>query len=172
VILSASPPHPALFAILPVWLLARMGCATIDGTLAIEFGQKSRLGGILNEVGDIVSDIALFLPLAFVPPFSVAAIVTIAFLIALAELAGIAGAIFGSDRRLEGPLGKADRSIVLALIGMAVVVFGELPPSATVVLPVFSAGLIATAWNRFCCAGVLGYRAVVTPQRPEPRHTP
>jgi hypothetical protein len=58
--------HSVLFAILPAWLVARTAFAAIDGTLAIEFGQKSRLGGILNEAGDVVSDIALFLPLAFV----------------------------------------------------------------------------------------------------------
>jgi CDP-diacylglycerol---glycerol-3-phosphate 3-phosphatidyltransferase len=171
-VLSTVPTHPALFAMLPVWLLARMACATIDGTLATEFGQKSSLGGILNEVGDIISDVALFLPLAFVPPFSVAAIVSILFLTMLAELAGIAGPIFGSDRRLEGPLGKADRSIVLALIGIAIAVFGELPPAATLILPVFSIGLIATIWNRFCCADVHRHRADMTPQRPEPKRTP
>jgi hypothetical protein len=37
------------FGFLPVWLVLRMGLATIDGTLATDFGQKSRLGGILNE---------------------------------------------------------------------------------------------------------------------------
>jgi hypothetical protein len=49
-----------LFAILPAWLVARTACATIDGTLAIEFGQKSRLGGILNgfcQVGAIVTNV-------------------------------------------------------------------------------------------------------------------
>jgi CDP-diacylglycerol--glycerol-3-phosphate 3-phosphatidyltransferase len=56
--------HSAMFAMLPAWLVARTAFAAIDGTLAIEFGQKSRLGGILNEAGDVVSDIALFLPLA------------------------------------------------------------------------------------------------------------
>jgi CDP-diacylglycerol--glycerol-3-phosphate 3-phosphatidyltransferase len=47
-----------------------MARATIDGTLAIDFGRKSRLGGILNEVGDVVSDVVLLVPLAFVAPFT------------------------------------------------------------------------------------------------------
>jgi CDP-diacylglycerol--glycerol-3-phosphate 3-phosphatidyltransferase len=68
-LLCVHATHPALFGLLPVWLWMRMACATLDGTLAIEFGQKSRIGGILNEVGDVVSDVALLLPFAFVPPF-------------------------------------------------------------------------------------------------------
>jgi hypothetical protein len=39
--------QPVVFALLPAWLMARMCCATIDGALAIDFGQKSRLGGVL-----------------------------------------------------------------------------------------------------------------------------
>jgi hypothetical protein len=66
--------YSSSFAMLPAWLVARTAFAAVDGTLAIEFGQKSRLGGVLNEVGDVVSDIALFSPLAFVPPFSGASI--------------------------------------------------------------------------------------------------
>jgi CDP-diacylglycerol--glycerol-3-phosphate 3-phosphatidyltransferase len=44
---------------LPLWVPVRTACAAIDGTRAIDFEQKSRLGGVLNEVGDIVSDVAL-----------------------------------------------------------------------------------------------------------------
>src|ERR1700722_15983629 len=78
--LSSFHSHRALFGLLPVWLLVRMACATIDGTLAIDFGQKSLFGGILNEVGDVGSDVVLLLPLAFVGPFtpvSVGAIVVL-----------------------------------------------------------------------------------------------
>ena len=53
----------------PVWLLARMALNAIDGMLAREFHQKSVLGGYLNEIGDVVSDAALYAPFAFVAPF-------------------------------------------------------------------------------------------------------
>jgi CDP-diacylglycerol--glycerol-3-phosphate 3-phosphatidyltransferase len=107
------------FAWLPLWLPVRTAMAALDGTLAIEFGQNSRLGGILNEVGDVVSDIALFLPLAFVAPFSFNAVSSRIALIVCAEIAGVVGPLLGSDRRLDGPFGRADRSIVLAIIGPA-----------------------------------------------------
>jgi CDP-diacylglycerol--glycerol-3-phosphate 3-phosphatidyltransferase len=133
---------------LPIWLPVRMACAAIDGTLAIEFRQQSRLGGVLNEAGDILSDVALFLPLAFVAPFTIASIVFLIALMVLSEIAGIVGPSLGSDRRLEGPLGKADRSFVLAIVGLMIAVLGQLPQSALVLAPLFYGGLILTIWNR------------------------
>ena len=53
-LLSVHADWGAVWGLLPIWMLVRMALATIDGTLAIDFGQKSRLGGILNEVGDII----------------------------------------------------------------------------------------------------------------------
>ena len=58
-----------MFLIIPVWLLARMALNAIDGMLAREFHQKSVLGGYLNEIGDVVSDAALYAPFALVAPF-------------------------------------------------------------------------------------------------------
>jgi CDP-diacylglycerol---glycerol-3-phosphate 3-phosphatidyltransferase len=140
--------NPRLFAVLPVWLVVRMACATIDGTLAIEFGQKSRLGGILNEAGDIISDIALFLPLMFVAPFAKSDIGFLILLTVACELAGIAGPMLGSNRRLEGPLGKADRAIVLLVLAIAIAACDPLPRGAWLIVPVLALGLAVTLWNR------------------------
>lgn len=140
--------HSPLFAILPAWLFVRTALAAIDGTLAIEFGQKSRLGGILNEAGDVVSDIALFLPLAFVPPFSGASVALVVCFAVLSEFVGMAGATLSGTRRLEGPLGKADRSIVLALVAAAIAARGRLPEGAWIIMPALCLGLAITIWNR------------------------
>ena len=148
VLLCVFAADRGLFAILPIWLAGRTACATIDGTLAVDFGQKSRLGGFLNEVGDVISDIALFLPLRFVSPFSTRGI---GFLIALfiaSELAGIAPTVVGGERRLEGPLGKVDRSIILSAVAIAIAIFGRLPESASMLVPVLSVGAIVTICNR------------------------
>jgi CDP-diacylglycerol--glycerol-3-phosphate 3-phosphatidyltransferase len=138
--------HSSSFAILPAWLVARTAFAAIDGTLAVEFGQKSRLGGVLNEVGDVVSDIALFLPLTFVPPFSGASIALVVCFAAMSEFVGMAGTMLSGTRRLEGPLGKVDRSIVLALVAIAAC--GRLPEGARFVVPALCLGLVVTIWNR------------------------
>jgi CDP-diacylglycerol---glycerol-3-phosphate 3-phosphatidyltransferase len=91
--------HSALFAILPAWLAARTAFAAIDGTLAIEFGQKSRLGSVLNEAGDVVSDIALFSPLAFIAPFSGPSIALPVCFAAMSEFVGMAGTLLSGPRR-------------------------------------------------------------------------
>jgi len=140
--------HYSSFAMLPAWLVARTAFAAVDGTLAIEFGQKSRLGGVLNESGDIVSDVALFLPLALVSPFSAATITALIFLAAVSEFVGMAGTMLSGTRRLEGPLGKVDRSIVLALVAIAIAACGRLPEGAWFVVPALCLGLVVTIWNR------------------------
>src|SRR5919106_2430169 len=59
----------SVFLVIPVWLLVRMALNAIDGMLAREFHQKTTLGGYLNEIGDVVSDAAVYAPFALVPPF-------------------------------------------------------------------------------------------------------
>jgi CDP-diacylglycerol--glycerol-3-phosphate 3-phosphatidyltransferase len=51
-------------------------------------------------------------------------------------------------RRLEEPLGKADRSIALSFIGTAIATSGELPESAWIIVPALSLDLAVTIWNR------------------------
>ena len=49
--------HVLLF--LPIVLLLRMALNAMDGMLAREYNQKTALGAILNELGDVFSDSAL-----------------------------------------------------------------------------------------------------------------
>src|SRR5215475_3636887 len=58
-----------IFIAIPIWLAARMALNAVDGMLAREHGQKSRLGFYLNEIADVVSDAALYAPFALVTPF-------------------------------------------------------------------------------------------------------
>ena len=69
VVLALFPTFSSLFFLIPIWLFWRMALNAIDGMLAREFNQKSRLGGYLNEITDVVSDGALYLFFAFVTPF-------------------------------------------------------------------------------------------------------
>ena len=65
----AAFPAGWAFLLLPVVLFVRMALNAIDGMLAREHGQASRLGMYLNELCDVVSDLALILPFALVAPF-------------------------------------------------------------------------------------------------------
>lgn len=64
VLLACFPAASLLWGLLPVWLFLRMACNALDGIMAREHHQKSRLGALLNEMGDVVADAALFVPLA------------------------------------------------------------------------------------------------------------
>ena len=111
--------RPTVLLALPVVLFVRMALNAIDGMLAREHGQKSRLGAILNELGDVVSDSALYLPLAFVPGFSPALVVLVVLLAVLSEMTGVVAVQIGASRRYDGPLGKSDRAFVFGALGLA-----------------------------------------------------
>ncbi len=104
---------------LPVVLFIRMALNAIDGMLAREHGQKSRVGAILNEMGDVVSDAALYLPLAWVPGLNVPLIELIVVLAVMSEMAGVLGVSIGASRRYDGPMGKSDRAFWLGALALA-----------------------------------------------------
>ena len=80
-----------MFLLLPLWLLARMALNAVDGMLAREFRQQSRLGAYLNELGDVVSDAALYAPFALVSPFGPFNVGSVIVLAAMSEFAGALG---------------------------------------------------------------------------------
>lgn len=104
--------------VLPAFLFVRMALNAIDGMLAREHAMKSKLGAILNEVGDVVSDTALYLPLAIVPGFDARLVVIAVVLAVISELAGIVGVQIGATRRYDGPMGKSDRAFVFGLLAL------------------------------------------------------
>ena len=106
--------------VLPATLLLRMALNAIDGMLAREHDMKSNLGGMLNEVGDVVSDSALYLPLAIMPWFDAATIVIVTLLAVISELAGVVGVQIGGSRRYDGPMGKSDRALVFGVLAIVV----------------------------------------------------
>lgn len=120
-ILTALSCYHWLFILIPIWLFVRMALNAIDGMLAREFNQKSRLGGYLNEITDVVSDAALYLPFAFVHPFDSLQIGLIIWLSALTEFCGVLGQVQGKTRRYDGPLGKSDRAFLFGVLGLVYV---------------------------------------------------
>ena len=118
---------PTIILLLPPWLLLRMGLNAVDGMLAREHGQRSRLGALLNEIGDVVSDAALIAPFALLTPFGAGGIGTVVLLAALSEFAGVLGPGIGASRRYDGPLGKSDRALLFGALGLWAGLAGGLP---------------------------------------------
>lgn len=104
--------------LLPGVLLVRMALNAIDGMLAREHAMKSNLGAILNEVSDVISDAALYLPLGLVLGFSAPMVVVFVMLAIVSEMTGIMGVQIGGKRQYGGPLGKSDRAFVVGLLGL------------------------------------------------------
>lgn len=115
----ATLPQPPILLGLPVVLLGRMGLNAMDGMLAREHGQTTPLGCLLNELGDVFSDAALYLPLCWVPGVSAAWVVGVVLLAIVSEMAGVLGLAIADKRAYQGPMGKSDRAFVLGAVGLA-----------------------------------------------------
>ncbi len=139
---AAGAPQAGL-ALIPLWMLLRMAFNAIDGMLAREFGQASKLGAFLNELTDVVSDAALYLPLALLAPFSAVWVGAFIVLAGLSEFAGALGPTVGATRRYDGPMGKSDRAFAVGAIALWAAV-APLPAAAALLMPALT---LLTAWT-------------------------
>ncbi|MDR7307461.1 CDP-alcohol phosphatidyltransferase family protein [Rhodoferax saidenbachensis] len=118
--LALCPGNPALWVGLPLVLLVRMALNALDGMLANATGQKTRLGAVLNELCDQVSDAALYLPFALAPGVHAGLLVVVVMAASWAEFTGLAALAVGAQRRFDGPMGKSDRAVAFGLLGLMV----------------------------------------------------
>jgi CDP-diacylglycerol--glycerol-3-phosphate 3-phosphatidyltransferase len=137
-----------MLLLLPAVLFVRMALNAIDGMLAREHNQKSSLGAILNELGDVIADIGLYLPLAVVPGFDPRLVVGIVILSILTEMTGVIGVQIGASRRYDGPLGKSDRAFVFGLLGLLLGLRVPIEPAIPFILYAMILMLLLTIFNR------------------------
>lgn len=105
-----------IYFLIPLVLLWRMSLNAVDGMLAREHNMKSNLGLFLNELGDVVSDAALYLPFALIMDQSL--VVAVIILAIISEMTGVLGQVVGASRRYDGPMGKSDRAFVFSLLAI------------------------------------------------------
>lgn len=103
---------------LPIGLLIRMALNALDGMMARKYNQITAKGEMLNELGDIVSDLFVFFPLLKYQPESLYLVVLFITLSIINEFAGIMGKVIAGERRYEGPMGKSDRAFLLGVYGL------------------------------------------------------
>ena len=145
---AAQSGHLSWFLLLPIGLLLRMALNAIDGMLAREFAQSSTLGAYLNELCDMVSDAALYLPFALLPDQSPALTILVILLANLAEMAGVLWIPPTSTRRNDGPMGKSDRALVFGVLGLLVGMGVAAAPWLSWVLAIIALLLVSTVANR------------------------
>jgi len=134
--------------LIPLVLFLRMALNAIDGMLAREHAMQSRLGAILNELGDVVSDAALYLPLCWVPGLSPVLVVAVVLVAIIGEMTGVVAVQIGASRRYDGPMGKSDRALVFGSIGLVLGLGIEPQPWVDWLLGLILALAVFTIVNR------------------------
>ena len=134
--------------LLPIFLFVRMAMNAIDGMLAREHAQQSALGGYLNELTDVVSDAALYLPLLLLPDSSSFLVWLLILQAALSEFAGVLGQVHGNSRRYDGPMGKSDRALWLGLLAMIWFAFPQTLAYSNLVFLILNLALTYTIYRR------------------------
>jgi CDP-diacylglycerol--glycerol-3-phosphate 3-phosphatidyltransferase len=126
----------------------RMALNAADGLLAREHGQASPLGALLNETSDLVSDAAMYMPLALVIGIPSALAVIAASLGLVVEGAGLAALLIGAPRAYQGPMGKSDRAFAFGLLAFLAAIGVAGTTVSTIILLVIIALALWTIRNR------------------------
>jgi CDP-diacylglycerol--glycerol-3-phosphate 3-phosphatidyltransferase len=95
-----------------------MALNALDGMMARVYKQQSKLGEILNELGDVISDVFLFLPLLKYEPNALYFIVIFICMSIINEFAGVLAKVVSGERRYDGPMGKSDRAFMIGFYGI------------------------------------------------------
>lgn len=141
-------------ALVPGVLFVRMALNAIDGMLAREHNMKTPLGALLNELGDVISDAALYGAFALVPGLSVPWVVAVVFLALVTEMTGVVAVQIGASRRYDGPMGKSDRAFLFGALALAGALGLPLAGWSDWLLGAACALLLRTVFNR--ARGALG----------------
>jgi CDP-diacylglycerol--glycerol-3-phosphate 3-phosphatidyltransferase len=133
---------------LPAVLFVRMALNAIDGMLAREHNMQSNLGAILNELGDVVSDTAIYLSFAAVAGVPAMPLVIVAVLAVISEMTGVVAVQIGGGRRYDGPMGKSDRAFVFAVLALMLGLNMPLESLLAAALWIVAAMIAVTILNR------------------------
>jgi CDP-diacylglycerol--glycerol-3-phosphate 3-phosphatidyltransferase len=102
-----------------------MALNAIDGMMARAYNQQSPLGEVLNELGDVLADLAIFYPLLLKFGMDKHPHILMCFiaLMIINEFVGVLGKAMGGARRYDGPMGKSDRALFFGLLCVVVFLF-------------------------------------------------
>ncbi len=141
------PQHQVLWWLIPLVFPIRMALNAIDGMLAREHDMKTPLGAILNELTDVISDTALYIPFIQIllrPEWAASAVV----LAILTEMTGVIGVQIGASRRYDDPMGKSDRAVVYGVFAVLVAINPQLAHLLTIPFGIMNLLLLVTIVNR------------------------
>jgi phosphatidylglycerophosphate synthase len=142
---GAASDEPLIWLAVVPLCLVRLALNALDGSVARRTGTARPFGVVLNEIADRVSDTALIGSVGFVvsPVLALAAIAA-AF---LSSITGVLVLALTGTRASTGPMGKADRTAVVAIMATAAAFTGSTIPLA-LGLWVILVGSLVTAASR------------------------
>ena len=111
-------PSQNMLLFLPLSLLIRMALNALDGMMARTYHMQSKQGEVLNELGDVVSDLLLYFPLLKLFSLPIYVLITFLFMSVVNEYAGILAKAVSGTRQYDGPMGKSDRAFVIGLLSL------------------------------------------------------
>ena len=142
------PKCTYLYWVLPVSLFVRMALNNIDGVIAREHNQKTNIGAIYNELGDILSDTVIYVPFLYVCGVNVWLIFLFTVLTIISETVGIMGVQINASRHYDGPMGKSDRAFWFSIWAI-VLTFVQIPEKyGIIIISAISFLLLFTIFNR------------------------
>lgn len=137
-----------IFFLMPIVMFVRMALNAIDGVMAKKYNMKSNLGMILNEIGDVVSDLVLFLPfILIVHDKGISVLLFIGFSI-VSEMAGSLVQVIGAKRMYNGPMGKSDRAFLIGLVSLLIALNIKIIPFIHIILYIATLLIILNTYIR------------------------
>ena len=118
--------YPLLLIYIPIMAFVRTALNALDGMIARETKIKNtKFGEVLNEFTDRISDVVIFLGIAFAPysSFKISSIAII--IILLNSYLSIVSKAAGGSRQYGGLTGKADRMIYLSVASILVLILNN-----------------------------------------------
>jgi CDP-diacylglycerol---glycerol-3-phosphate 3-phosphatidyltransferase len=115
VCLYFAPEQRWLLALVPVVAVIRTALNALDGLVARTLGLAWPWGEVLNELSDRVADVALIGGLALASPANLILGTGALVAMLLSSYLAILSKAAGGRRQYMGPMGKADRMVLLAV---------------------------------------------------------
>jgi CDP-diacylglycerol--glycerol-3-phosphate 3-phosphatidyltransferase len=113
--LYLAPARPWLLALVPVVAVVRTALNALDGLVARSTGLARPWGEVFNELSDRFADVALIGGLALAAPASLLLGAAAIVMMLLSSYLAILSKAAGGRRQYMGPMGKADRMVLLAV---------------------------------------------------------
>src|SRR5205814_4910265 len=145
--LYLAPEQRWLLAVVPIVAVVRTALNALDGLVAKRIDVARPWGEVINEFCDRLADVALIGGVALAAPSAHLLGACVVVVMLLSSYLAILSKAAGGPRQYAGPMGKADRMILLAIFS----VLGLVLPMDLVynaLLALMLAGLVVTLIQR------------------------